>query len=45
MAKRFMVTGALPYANGNLHVGHVGGAYLPSDIFVRYQRAKGNEVV
>jgi methionyl-tRNA synthetase len=45
MAKRFMVTGALPYANGNLHVGHIAGAYLPADIFVRYQRAKGNEVV
>ncbi len=45
MAKRFMVTGALPYANGNLHVGHIGGAYLPADIFVRYQRAKGSDVM
>ncbi|MFA5864251.1 MAG: methionine--tRNA ligase [Phycisphaerae bacterium] len=45
MAKRFMVTGALPYANGHLHVGHIAGAYLPADIFVRYHRAKGNEIL
>ena len=45
MAKKFMVTGALPYANGNLHVGHIAGAYLPADIFVRYQRAKGSDVM
>ncbi len=40
-----MVTSALPYANGPLHVGHVAGAYLPADIFVRYLRAKGKDVV
>jgi methionyl-tRNA synthetase len=34
-----------PYANGDLHVGHVAGAYLPADIFARYQRLKGNRVV
>jgi methionyl-tRNA synthetase len=45
MANKYMVTGALPYANGNLHVGHIAGAYLPADIFVRYQRAKGNDVL
>jgi methionyl-tRNA synthetase len=45
MAKRrFLVTGALPYSNGLLHVGHIAGAYLPSDIYVRYLRARGDEV-
>lgn len=41
---RFLVTGGLPYANGRLHVGHIAGAYLPADIFVRYQRARGKQV-
>lgn len=46
MAKRrFLVTGALPYSNGKLHVGHIAGAYLPADIFVRYLRARGDEVL
>lgn len=45
MAKRrFLVTAALPYSNGRLHVGHVAGAYLPADIYVRYLRARGEEV-
>lgn len=44
MSKRFLVTAGLPYSNGRLHVGHIAGAYLPSDTFVRYQRACGNEV-
>ena len=43
--KRFTVTSALPYANGPLHIGHIAGAYLPADIFVRYQKLKGNDVV
>ena len=43
--RRFTVTAALPYANGLLHVGHVAGCYLPADIFVRYLRARGDEVV
>jgi len=43
--KRFMITAALPYANGHLHVGHIAGAYLPADIYVRYRRAKGDEVI
>ncbi len=43
--KRILVTSALPYANGPLHLGHLAGAYLPADIFVRYQRLKGQDVV
>ena len=41
---RTLVTTALPYANGHLHVGHITGAYLPADIYVRYLRAAGKEV-
>lgn len=44
MARKFMITGALPYSNGRLHVGHVAGAYLPADIYVRYLRARGEDV-
>jgi len=39
------VTSALPYANGELHFGHLAGAYLPADIFVKYHRLKGSDVV
>lgn len=42
--RRFTVTGALPYSNGRLHVGHIAGAYLPADIFVRYLRSHGDDV-
>ena len=42
--ERFLVTAALPYANGRLHVGHIAGAYLPADICVRYMRARGRTV-
>jgi methionyl-tRNA synthetase len=42
---RFTVTAALPYANGPLHIGHISGAYLPADIYVRYMRATGKEVL
>jgi methionyl-tRNA synthetase len=42
--RRFTVTAALPYSNGNLHVGHIAGAYLPADTYVRYLRARGDEV-
>ncbi|MCB9305317.1 MAG: methionine--tRNA ligase [Lewinellaceae bacterium] len=45
MKKRYLVTAALPYANGPLHIGHLAGAYLPSDIYVRYLRLMGREVV
>ncbi len=43
--KRYTITSALPYANGPLHIGHLAGAYLPADIFVRYLRLKKKEVV
>lgn len=42
---KYIVTSALPYANGKLHVGHVAGAYLPADIFVRYLRLLGEDVI
>lgn len=45
MPKRYLVTSGLPYSNGRLHVGHISGAYLPADTFVRYQRARGNDVL
>lgn len=41
---RYLVTSGLPYSNGRLHVGHVAGAYLPADTWVRYRRARGDEV-
>ena len=43
-ARRFLVTAALPYSNGRLHVGHIAGAYLPADTYVRYLRATGADV-
>jgi len=43
--KRYTITAALPYANGPKHVGHLAGAYLPADIYVRYLRSKNKEVV
>ncbi|NND31360.1 MAG: methionine--tRNA ligase [Saprospiraceae bacterium] len=42
---RYLVTSALPYANGPLHVGHLAGAYLPADAFVRFLRLSGKDVV
>ena len=45
MFKRTLVTAALPYANGPLHLGHLAGAYLPSDLFVRYKRLKKDDIV
>jgi len=42
---KILVTSALPYANGPLHLGHIAGAYLPADIYVRYQRLKGRDVL
>ena len=42
---RFLVTSALPYANGPIHFGHIAGAYLPADVHVRYQRMRGHEVL
>jgi methionyl-tRNA synthetase len=43
--KRYLVTSALPYANGPLHIGHLAGAYISADVFVRYLRLKGEDVV
>jgi len=43
--KRYTITSALPYANGPLHIGHLAGAYLPADIFVRFLRLKKKDVV
>ena len=45
MSERIFVAVAWPYANGSLHLGQIAGAYLPADIFARYHRAKGNEVL
>lgn len=43
--KRYLITSALPYANGPKHIGHLAGAYLPADIYVRYLRAQQRDVV
>ena len=43
--RRTLVTAALPYANGPLHLGHLAGAYLPADLFCRYARLRGRDVV
>lgn len=43
--KKHLVTAALPYANGPLHIGHIAGAYLPADIYVRFLRQQGKDVV
>jgi len=45
MNERIFIAVAWPYADGPLHLGHIAGAYLPADIFVRYHRTKGNEVL
>jgi methionyl-tRNA synthetase len=45
LAEKILVTAALPYANGPLHVGHLAGAYMPADVFVRYQRLKGSDII
>lgn len=43
--KRYTITTALPYANGPIHIGHLAGVYVPADIFVRYLRMRGREVL
>lgn len=43
--QRYLVTAALPYANGSNHIGHIAGAYLPADIYVRYRRLKKDDVL
>ncbi len=45
MGERILICVAWPYANGSLHIGQIAGAYLPPDIFARYHRIKGNEVL
>ena len=45
MSERILVAVGWPYANGSIHIGQVAGAYLPADIFARYHRMRGNEVV
>lgn len=43
--EKIIVTSALPYANGRIHLGHLSGAYLPADIYVRYKRLKGDDII
>ena len=43
--EKILVTAALPYANGAIHLGHLSGAYLPADIYVRYKRLKGSDIL
>ena len=43
--KRYTVTAALPYTNGPVHIGHLAGVYIPADIYTRYLRAKGHDVI
>jgi methionyl-tRNA synthetase len=43
--KKILITAALPYANGQLHFGHIAGAYLPADAYARFERLRGNDVL
>jgi methionyl-tRNA synthetase len=43
--KRYTITSALPYANGPIHIGHLAGVYIPADIYARYLRSKGEDVL
>lgn len=45
MSERILVTSALPYANGPIHLGHLAGAYLPADLYVRYKRLRNEDVL
>jgi methionyl-tRNA synthetase len=45
MSKRTLVTSALPYANGPIHLGHLAGAYLPADLYTRYKRMRGEDII
>ena len=45
MSKRHTITAALPYTNGPIHIGHMAGVYVPADIYARYLRLKGDEVL
>ena len=43
--KRYTITTALPYANGPVHIGHLAGVYIPADIYARFLRSKGEDVL
>jgi len=43
--KRNLITAALPYANGPVHIGHLAGVYIPGDIYSRYLRLKGEDII
>jgi len=45
MSKKYLVTSALPYGNGPIHLGHIAGAYLPADVYCRYRRLRGDDVL
>ncbi|MBN2732915.1 MAG: methionine--tRNA ligase [Balneolaceae bacterium] len=45
MSERILVTSALPYANGPIHLGHLAGAYLPADLFVRFKRLQNKDII
>src|SRR3990167_3491805 len=45
MKKKILVTSALPYANGPIHFGHIAGAYLPADAFVRFEKLKKSDII
>ena len=45
MTKRYTITAALPYTNGPIHIGHLAGVYIPADIYSRFLRIKGNDVL
>ena len=45
MSKTYTITAALPYTNGPIHIGHLSGVYIPSDIYARFLRIMGNDVL
>ena len=45
MPKRYTVTAALPYTNGPIHIGHLAGVYVPADIYTRYLRCQGKDIL
>ena len=45
MSKRYTITAALPYANGPVHIGHLAGVYVPADIYARFRRSTGEDVI
>ena len=45
MSKTYTITAALPYTNGPIHIGHLAGVYIPADIYARFLRITGNDVI